>query len=226
MKKNIVFIMLISIFYSIFAIYPQTIEDKLLNKKERKIANYFYQAKAGGRVPKLHVLENVTEEIEKGNYSNEDVKLVEVVRYLSEEGSIRQEFENNRLINDFPDVRRSACILLGDIGGAQAREALIEVLANDQNYMVKAEACNSLAKIKDDPTGLVLRTIVYVYRTTYNPDANFVIAVIHAIKTIAKGNVRVYGDAIIVLSEIQMGQHVRRIREEAYNAIEFLNSDD
>ena len=48
---------------------------------------------------------------------------------------------------------------------------------------------------------------------------------IHAIKTIAKGNEQFYGDAITVLSEIQMGQHQRRVREEAYNAIDFLNED-
>ena len=42
---------------------------------------------------------------------------------------------------------------------------------------------------------------------------------------IAKGNEQVYGDALTVLSEIQMGRHTRRIREEAYNAIDFLNED-
>ena len=225
MKKNIVFVVLICIFYSIFAVNSQTIEDKLLKKKERKIINYYYQAKARGRIPKLHVIRNITEEIEDGYYTAKDTKLVDVVRYLSEEGTIRQEYENNRLINDFPDVRRDACILLGKIGGEQARASLIEVLAYDTSYMVKAEACNALALIKDDPTGMVLRTIVFVYRTTYQPDANFTVAVINAIKTIAKGNEEAYGDAITVLSEIQMGQHARRVREEAYNAIDFLNED-
>jgi hypothetical protein len=225
MKKNIAFIILICIFCSIFSIYPQTIEDKLLKKKERKILNYYYQAKARGRIPKLHVIDNITTEIDSGYYTKDDAKLVDVVRYLSEEGSMRQEYEDNRLVNDFPDVRRNACILLGKIGGDQAREALINVLAYDDNYMVKAEACNSLALIKDDPSGFVLRTIVFVYRSTYQPDANFTVAVINAIKTIAKGNEQVYGDAITVLSEIQMGQHQRRVREEAYNAIESLNED-
>ena len=225
MKKNIVFVVLISIFYSIFAVNPQTIEDKLLQKKERKILNYYFQAKARGRIPKLHVLDSITAEFDSGDYTVKDTKLVDVVRYLSEEGSIRQEYENNLLVNDFPDVRRNACILLGKIGGEQAREALINVLAYDTSYMVKAEACNSLALIKDDPTGSVLRTIVFVYRSTYQPDANFTVAVINAIKTIAKGNEQVYGDAITVLSEIQMGQHARRVREEAYNAIDSLNED-
>lgn len=225
MKKNIVVIILICIFCSIFLIYPQTIEEKLLNKKEKRTLNYFFQAKARGRIPKLHVIDSITEDIDSGYYTEKDTKLVDVVRYLSEEGTIRQEFENNMLVNDFPEVRRNACILLGKIGGAQARAALIEVLAYDTNYMVKAEACNSLALIKDDPTGMVLRTIVFVYRSTYQPDANFTVAVINAIKTIAKGNEQVYGDAITILSEIQMGQHPRRVREEAYNAIDSLNED-
>ncbi len=223
MKKNVVIITLIFSFYSI---YSQTIEDKLLKKKEQKIVNYYYQAKAHGREGKLIVLDSILKDISDKNYTKDDVKLVELVSFLAQEGSTRQEYENNRLVNDYPDVRRNACIVLAKIGGEQARDALLEVLHQDQSFVVKAEACNSLALLKDDPTGQILRTIVYTYRSTYKPDQNFVIAIINAIKTISKGNEQVYGDAIIILSEIQMGQFTRTVREEAYKAIKFLNESD
>jgi hypothetical protein len=223
MKRNIVILIL---FFILCSIYSQTIEDKLLKKKEQKIVNYYYQAKARGREGKLVVLDSILKDIKDKNYTKDDVKLVELVSFLAQEGSVRQDYENNRLINDYPDVRRNACILLGEIGGQQAREALLEVLHQDQSYMVKAEACNSLAKLKEDPTGQVLRTVVFVYRSTYKPEPNFVIAIINAIKTISKGNEQVYGDAITILSEIQMGQFTRTVREEAYKAIKFLNEED
>ena len=218
MKRNIVILIL---FFIICFIYPQTIEDKLLKEKEQKIVKYYYQAKAQGREGKLTVLDSILKDINDKNYTKDDTKLVELIAFLAQEGSTRQEYENNRLINDYPDVRRNACIILAKIGGEQAREALLEVLHKDQSFMVKAEACNSLAELKEDPTGQVLRTIVFVYRSTYKPDPNFVVAIINVIKTISKGNEQVYGDAITILSEIQMGQFTRTVREEAYKAINF-----
>ena len=88
MKKNIVFVVLICIFYSIFAVNSQTIEDKLLKKKERKILNYYFQAKARGRIPKLHVLESITAEIDSGDYTT-DKPVDSTSVYFGKEKQIR-----------------------------------------------------------------------------------------------------------------------------------------
>jgi hypothetical protein len=89
--------------------------------------------------------------------------------------------------------------------------------------MVKAEACNALASVKDNATGEALRALVYVYRNTYQPEPNFVLGIINAVKAIAKDNVAAYSDAIYILSEIQMGNYNRMIRESAYEAIQSLS---
>ena len=139
---------------------------------------------------------------------------------------LRQEFENNRLVNDFPEVRRKACILLGKMGGDESRLALINVLEKDTNQHVKAEACKALAEVGDNDRGDVLKTIVYSYRNTYNPDPNFVLAIINAVKTIAKNSYNAaYGDALYILTEIQVGHYNNFIRNEAYKAIKYLNSE-
>ena len=117
-------------------------------------------------------------------------------------------------------------MVLAKLGGDQAREALVDTLVNDVSSTVKAEACNAMAEIKDNTRGDALRSLVYSYRTTYKPESNFVFAIINAVKSIAKGNSSAYGDAILVLSEIQMGQYNRKTREAAYDAIKYLNSTE
>jgi HEAT repeat protein len=222
MKKIYFFAMAFALTSSI--LFAQTIEDKLLKKKEQRILNYYYQAKTGGRSQKVNVLESILAEYDENRYSENDQKLVDLVVYLSQEGSTRQEFESNRLVNDFPEVRRAACLVLAKIGGEQSRRALIDAIANDASTTVRAEALNSLAKIKDNQKNEVLRAIVFMYRSSYKPDPNLIIGIINAISTIARGNAEVYGDAILILSEIQVGQYPRTIREAAFNAIKKLNS--
>jgi len=222
MMKKLTILMLF--IFSFSFLFSQTIEDKLLKKKEQRILNYYYQARTGNRAMKLNAVESILAEYDESKYSEKDQKLVDIVVYLSEEGSTRMEYENNRLVNDYPEVRRATCILLAKIGGEQSRGALVNVLVNDKNSVVKAEALKSLAVIKDNQKGEALRAIVYMYRTTYSPDSNLVMGVIEAISSIAHGNAEVYGDAILILSEIQMGNYPRIVREAAFSAVKKLNS--
>jgi HEAT repeat protein len=222
MKSIIKSIICVFLFFLPIFIFSETIEEQLLQKKEQKIKTYIYQAKSGERDQKIDVLDKILSEFDEMKYSEKDKKLVELIIYLSEEGSTRKEFENNRVINDFPDVRRKAVKVLAKIKGDAARDALINVLINDEDSLVKAEACLALAEVGDSATGDALRALVYVYRRTYKPDPNFVMAIIQAVQKIAKSNYSSYGDAIYILSEIQMGNYNRQIREAAYNALQEL----
>ncbi|HOJ64744.1 MAG TPA: HEAT repeat domain-containing protein [Spirochaetota bacterium] len=211
-----------SLFFLPLFVFSETPEELLLQRKEQKIKTYIYQAKSGERDQKIDVLDKILSEFDEMKYSEKDKKLVELIVYLSEEGSTRKEYENNRVINDFPDVRRKAVKVLAKIKGDAARDALINVLINDEDSLVKAEACLALAEVGDSSSGDALRALVYVYRRTYKPDPNFVMAIIQAVQKIAKSNYSSYGDAIYILSEIQMGNYNRQIREAAYNALQEL----
>lgn len=217
--KSVIFFSLILLPFFVFS---QTIEEQLLQRKEQKIKTYIYQAKSGERDQKIDVLDKILAEFDEMKYNQNDKKLVELIIYLSEEGSTRKEFENNRVINDFPDVRRKSVKVLAKIKGDASRDALINVLINDEDSLVKAEACLALAEVGDSASGDALRALVYVYRRTYKPDPNFVMAIIQAVQKIAKSNYSAYGDAVYVLSEIQMGNYNRQIREAAYNALQEL----
>ncbi|HPO48901.1 MAG TPA: HEAT repeat domain-containing protein, partial [Spirochaetota bacterium] len=154
MKKLFSILFFVGIFsFSSFLAFSQTIEEQLLKQKEARIKTYFYQAKVGDRSQKIDILDSILDEFDKVKYSEKDKELVNLVTYLSEEGSTRKEFENNRLVNDNPDVRRKSVQILAKIGGAQARDALINILTNDQNPTVKAEACNALGSVKDNENG-------------------------------------------------------------------------
>ncbi|HBD93931.1 MAG: hypothetical protein A2015_11955 [Spirochaetes bacterium GWF1_31_7] len=221
MKKTALFFGLILLAISVS--YAQTPEEELLKKKELKLRNYLYESKAGDRNAKVRVLEQILNEYDKAGYSDKDRRLVEIVDYLASEGSSRKEFENNLLINDFPEVRRMAIKVSAKIKGDNSRRILLNALMDDQNPTVKAEICLALASIGDNQNGDVLRSLGYMYRTTYKPDPNLVFALIEAIKNIAKGNTANYSDAIYILSEIQHGDYNRAIRTAAYDAVQALS---
>lgn len=223
MKKIGLLIIFIIIFSQIA--FSETIEEQRLRMREQKIMTYIYQARNGDRNQKIDVLDKILAEFDTLKYSADDKKLVDLVVFLTEEGSTRQEFENGRLVNDFPEVRRKSVQVLGKLGGDEARDALINILINDQSAAVRAEACLSLAKVGDNTNGEALSALVYIYRSTYKPDPNFVMAIIQAVKELAKDNSTAYADAIYILSEIQIGNYNRNIRDAAYEAIRELSGD-
>lgn len=225
MMKRTLTLAVTFICFSFVLLFGETAEDKLLSKT-RKLKTYYLQARSAGRTQKLELIERILGEFDDMSYSSDDRTLVEIAEYLSEEGSTRKVFEENRLINDFPEVRRASVMLLEQVGGDRARDVLTNVLINDQNTTVKTQACQALASenIGDNSNGDVLRALIYVYRSTYNPEPKFVYAIISAIKNIAKSNSANYSDAIYILSEIQLGNYNRKIREEAYNAIVELSN--
>ncbi len=227
--KKIVIVSLLFLFSTILFAADNskgtTIEEDLIAKRMEAVKRYTYSAKMGDRAQKAAVLDEVLANYDKLGFSEDDKELVQMVSFLSEEGSIRQEYENNRLVNDYPDVRRKSVQVLAKIGGDTARDTLINILHTDQNPAVKAEACNALAKVKDNKDGKALGALVYVYRSTYRPDPSLIQAIITAVKQIASADASAYADAIYVLSEIQMGSHQRKIREEAYNAIQELSAN-
>jgi len=223
MGKVKTLVLLCTMLQFIVGAYSETIEEQLLKQKEAKLKVYQVQAKVGDRKQKAEILDKITNEFDETKYSSKDAELMDLVIFLSEEGSIRKEYQNNQVINDYPEVRRKAVMLLSKLGGAQSREALINILVSDKNSMVKAEICNALAQVKDNEKGDALRALVYIYRTTYKPDSNLVFALINAVKEISKSNTAAYTEGVNILSELQMGNYNRKIREAAYQAIEDLS---
>ncbi len=207
------------------SIFANTPEELLLKQKELKLRNYLSEAKAGDRKSKMRVLEEILNDFDNSNYSSSDKKLIELADYMSSEGSTRQSYENNMLINDYPEVRRMAIKILAKVGGDEAKASLLNSLNAEPHPTVKAEICLALASssMSSDDSGDVIRSLSYMYRNANRPDPNLVFALIEATKTIAKGNPANYSDAIYLLSEIQHGDYNKSIRQSALDAIVSLS---
>lgn len=222
-KEKFIFVTLFVISTAI--LFSQTAEEKLLSKKEKVLLSYRYQATHGNRIIKLQVLDKLEEGLASKEFTTDDAQVLDIVVYLTQEGTSRKDFENNVLVNNYPDVRMKACKVLAKFKDDNARRALIEIIKNDTNAAVLAEACNALGAIGDNANGDVLRAIIYLYRTTYNPPQNLVFAVVNAIKVVAKSTTKSYGDAISVLQEIMMGPYNEKVRTSALEALQYLRDN-
>lgn len=224
MKRTILVFIYTILTLSAFSIFAITPEEELLTRKEQKLKNYLTEIKAGDRTSKERVLDEILNNFDSERYSEDDKKLIELVDFLMGEGSIRKQFENGRIINDFPEIRRKSVKVMARIGGTDAKFSLLNALNTESHSSVKAEICLALAEpnISDD-SGDILRALSYMYRTTNRPDQNLVAALIDAVKNIARGNPMSYSEAIYLLSEIQHGNYNKDIRIRALDAIETLS---
>ena len=224
MKRTILVFICTILTLGAFNAFASTPEEELLTRKEQKLKNYLTEVKAGDRTSKERVLDEILNGFDSEKYSEDDKKLVELVDFLMGEGSIRKQFEDGRLINDFPEIRRKSVKVMAKIGGSGARLSLLNALNTEAHSSVKAEICLALANPNmSDDSGDILRALSYMYRTTNRPDQNLVAALIDAVKNIAKGNPMNYSEAIYLLSEIQHGNYNKDIRTRALEAIETLS---
>jgi len=229
MSKNVLLLLVFSFFTVMMGFSNETPEQKLLREakreeRERAINIYFYQSRSGGREEKLDALDKILNEWGKLLYTQEDKRLVDLAIYLAEEGTVRREYRDNMLINNYPEVRKKACMVLGKLGGDGARDALVNILITDEDPEVRVEACNQLAAVGDNSRAEVLRTLVYIYRSTYRPEPRLVLALINAVKNVARNSVSGYVDAVYVLTEIQMSNYNNHIRNAAKDAIDYLKA--
>lgn len=149
----------------------------------------------------------------KGN-----LEVISVLKDLSGEGVSRMVRVNGRLMNDYPEIRREAAELLGQVGGEISRNVLIEMAMQDQEPMVLAEAVYSLGLIEPDDTGRVEALISSLIRTqdAVRPDNNFAYAAISALENIGKNKSgKVNPEVFVSLIQIAQGNYIRAVREKA-----------
>ena len=135
----------------------QTVEEAYLQQSlEGMIIRE--QAYAASKDMKLIALEYIREAIEGNRITAE---IAETLQFLSTEGilDITRSAGLGRALNNFPDVRREAAILLGNIQTVEAKDTLIKLALADNEPMVIAAALRSLGRIgiveNDDVTQVI-----------------------------------------------------------------------
>jgi hypothetical protein len=179
-------------------------------------------SQAGSRDQKMVALNYIGEAIGRGNRGEE---IRQALEYLSMEGVMNKARENNRIVNNFPDVRRQAAKYLGDLGTPEARNTLIRIIAADPEPMVLQEAVRSLAKIGINDNEETLNAIAWTFTRfdVTNPDNLLALSTVDAILTLAEKNGGIKDpNAVRTLIKIADGPYIRPVQEKARYALNEL----
>ncbi len=199
-----------------------TIEERYLQNVEVQIIRE--QAYSADRDMKLLALRYLQEMVDDGRVSSDNTEAIKVLDYLSTEGISRIVRENGLQMNNFPDVRRMACTILGQIGGEESKDALVTVLLNDNEPMVRSEAVYALGQIGLNENNEVSRAIAWVIlqQDTIAPDNNFAFAALLAFDKLAQQNNGIKDEeAYRAVIAIASGNYIRDVK---YKAREVLNN--
>ena len=146
MKKIIIFTVLaVLLTIPVFAQEggEQTVEEKYLSTSI-EISIVKELATADTRDQKLAAIESIEEMFSDGKIKKGDPAIHNILDSLSGEGISSVVTENRRKINYYPEVRRRACKLLGELGGEISRDTLIDITRKDDETMVLSQAVYAL----------------------------------------------------------------------------------
>jgi hypothetical protein len=115
-------------------------------------------------------------------------------------GLVSQARLNQKLVNDFPDLRAEAAGLLGRVGSAGSRDALVRAVGAETDSVALAAEIRALGAIASDGDGGSLRAILkaFTLRASQPPDSRLASAVVESVSRIAA-----YEGAIAEPSAIQ-----------------------
>ncbi len=196
---------------------PATIEELYLSQ-EIEIQIISSQARSNDRDSKLLAIETVRKlyEAEDLNISQD---LFTVIESLATEGTSREVRSAGRVINYFPVVRKEAAALLGDIGGPGAKAVLLEMVREDPEPMVLAEAIYALGKIGLNENNEVTDHLIYVLareNAQYAPDNNLALATLLAIENLVEQGAALDSDTVGMIIDISTNyRYITIVRDRA-----------
>lgn len=200
-----------------------TVEELYLRNMEIRIIRE--QAVTMDRDMKLLALKNIEEMIEEGRVSSGDAETHYLLDYLANEGIGHMVRENNRLINNFPIVRKEACALLGQLGGENSVNSLLLIMSNDDEPMVLSEAAYALGVIGKNEDNMVSMAIAdaVLRQDALNPSDNFAYAALLAFQKIAsEGGGLQDPEAVRAIIAIAQGNYIREVKTKANDVLNEL----
>lgn len=181
------------------------------------------QARSNTREAKFLAIQGVRAMVQRGEVAADNAEMIRVVEGLATEGIGRQVRTNGAVSNDFPDVRRQAVGLLGEIGGPIAQRALIRVVREDPEPMVLAEAIYGLGTIGSNDENEITANIVAVLRrqnAQEMPDNNLAFASLLALEKIAGATGGITDSTVVdALLDVATGNYIREVRLKAIDVI-------
>lgn len=184
--------------------YLSTVEDVII--KELALAD--------DRDNKQVALQYIELAIDGGNTSPD---ILAALDSLAGEGIFSQSRTNGRLDNNYPDIRKSACDLLGKIKTPQSKETLMKIAIADNEPMVATAAIRSLGEIGLNQQDDVIDSISWTHKkfAALNPTSSLAWEVLIAFEKL-EGTVDEKGPMIQTISQIAVNNlYVTPVRTKA-----------
>lgn len=107
--------------------------------------------------------------------------------HLAGEGTVTQSRTKGRVSNNFPEVRREACRILGKVGTPEAAKSLNKIVKADNEPMVLSAAINSLGEIGFNDNDETTNTIAFYSDRfeTLNPTSSLALEIVNAYEKLA-----------------------------------------
>lgn len=197
----------------------RTIEELYLSQ-DLELQIMRSQARSNDREMKDLALRNIRDMIERGQ-TPEGVQVI--LESLAAEGVGRQVRSNGSVVNNFPEIRREAVELLGQVGGEEAKDALVGILKEDPEAMVLAEAAYALGQIgmneNNEVSDYMVQTLLRE-NSSVTPDNNLAFSLIISLERLSERNGGLADPEVLnVLLETASSPYIRTVRRRAVEAI-------
>ena len=133
------------------------VENEYLNDIDAEII--IGLAEADDFDTKLVALQYINDAIEEGNTSQ---GVIDALDKLGGEGVLSESRTNGRKVNNFPEVRRQACLLMAKVPTEHTKNKLIDIMVAEDEPMVISAAIYSLGEINPENVEEVVDAVQYV----------------------------------------------------------------
>jgi len=158
------------------------VENEYLNDIDTEIIMGL--AEADDLDTKLVALQYIKDAIEEGNNS---AGVIEALDKLSGEGVLSESRTNGRKMNNFPEVRRQACLLMAKVPTEHTKNQLINIMVAEDEPTVLSAAVQSISKINPENADEVIEAIAFINKRNMvlNPTSSLAFEVIEAFERLS-----------------------------------------
>jgi len=179
-------------------------------------------AGSGSHEQDLLFLAEVRSRISQGTLGKSTWYVVRLLEQLAGTGLISPVYQNQKVINDFPDLRAEAAELLGVVGSAGSRWALIRVLGAESDSLALSAEIRALGALSVDADGASVRAIAAAFARAEGvpPDNRLAAATVGALDGIAAFMNAMSPAAAETLLSISRGAYFEEIRMAALASLQ------
>ncbi len=200
-----------------------SVEDEYLNDVDGDIIMTL--AESDDYDNKLVALQYLEASLDGGNTSENVVKALDK---LAGEGLTSQSRTNNRLVNNYPDIRRQACLLMAKVPTEHSKNQLISIAIAENEPMVIAAAVSSLGEIGINNNDETVDAIAFanLRNQVLNPTSSLALEVLNAYEKLASSteNKKTMIDSIARISTDY--HYVTPVRQRAYKLLKTISGSN